>query len=168
MGEHAHDVVTANRAASTYLRFHLEVFEASERRAANGIHFSRVLKDVRYDPGLLFTWHDTDPEMVAAFNEIMRAVAKGVVFVHGPDAADKLEVVVHPGDEQQRQKTREAQKRKTQDTDRRIVERVERLEAGGMGREEAKKHLAQDTENTWSYWRIERAITGVNRSREAV
>jgi hypothetical protein len=104
--------------------------------------------------------------MRAALGEVSRAVAKGVVFVHGEGAADRISVVVNPSDQQQRQKTREAQKRKSEDTDRIIVERLEELERfRGMGREEAKRYLARDKTNDWSYWRIDRAITSQNKIR---
>ncbi len=167
MGDHAFDVVEANANASRYLRFHLEVFESGNRKAKNGIYFSEILKTARYNVGLIDAWRDgrteEDRAYRSAFNEVCKAVAKGVLFVHGEKAADAFEVVVHPHEEQQRQKTREAQKRATAHTDRLIVGRLEELEEGGLGREEAKRKLGKDPENTWSYWRVERAIVAENK-----
>lgn len=170
MGEHAFDVVEANANASRYLRFHLEIFENGNRKAKSGIYFSEILKAARYDVGLIDAWRDgrteEDRAYRSAFKEVCKAVAKGVLFVRGEKAADAFEVVVNPHEEQQRQKTREAQKRATAYTDRVIVGRVEELEEGGMGREEAKRALARDPENTWSYWRVERAIVAENKTRK--
>lgn len=170
MGDHAFDVLEANANASRYLRFHLEVFENGDRRSSDGVRFSEVLKAARYDVGLIDAWREgrteEDRNYRRAFNEVCRAVAKGVLFVHGEKGADAFEVVVNPHEEQQRQKTREAQKRATAYTDRLIVGRLEELEKGGLGREEAKRALAKDPDNTWSYWRVERAIVAENKTRK--
>ena len=178
IGEHGLDVVDANRTASKYLRFFLEEFEGGERRAQNGLYFSAVLRSLRDEPGSIQNWRQgktpEDREAMDAFWECMRQVARGVLFAHGEknvteamakeEDSERFDVFVRPEDEQQRAKTREAQVLDTEHTDRVIVGRVEELEAAkGLPREEAKKALARDPDNTWSYWRVERAIVDENR-----
>jgi hypothetical protein len=100
------DVVDDNRIPSRYLRFFLEETENGSVKAKNGVYFSEVLKDIRYDPGCLANWRaaksDEDMRMLQAFRECIRHVAKGVVFVYGEKAAEDgdFRVIVNPRDEQ--------------------------------------------------------------------
>lgn len=120
-----------------------------------------VLSDVLFDHTAIRRWKAEGGVEERRFWMLCRLLAQRIAIKHGPHY--QLSVTVHPEDEQQRAGTREAQRRDTAYTDRRIVKRLEGLEADGMGREEAKKHLAKDPDNTWSYWRVERAITSQNR-----
>lgn len=122
----------------------------------------RVLSDVLFDHTAIRRWKAEGGKHERRFWMLCRLLASRIRVKHGPHY--RLSVTIHPEDEQQRQKTRTAQKHNTAYTDRRIVQRVEGLEADGMGREEAKKHLAQDPENTWSFPRIKRAITATNKN----
>ncbi len=115
LGEKALQIVEENRTASGYLRFHLDYFESSSRKAENGTFFSEVLKRIRYDAGNLTNWREQkteeDKAMLETFFEVCDSVAKGVLFVHGekhirevldaePDDPKRFRVVVNPKDEQ--------------------------------------------------------------------
>jgi hypothetical protein len=173
MGDHAFDVIDANRLPSRYFRFFLEVLEQGKGKTTNGVWHSEVLKAVRYDAGNLTQWRagqtEEHREMMQAFEETVRTAAKGVVFAHGPDIASQVYVVVNPEDEQQRARTRSAQKIDTLYTRRLMVEQLEEVEEetgykGLMAMEilsDRKKREGKD----WSVRKLREARTVVNRER---
>lgn len=139
-----------------------ELATTTEEVELEGREAWRVLSDVLFDHTAIRRWKAEGGVEERRFWMLCRLLASRIRVKHGLEY--RLFVTVNPEDEQQRQKTRTAQKHNTAYTDRRIVERVIGLEADGMGREEAKKHLARDPENTWSYPRIKRAITATNKN----
>ncbi len=133
-----------------------------------GLEAWRVLSDVLFDHTAIRRWKAEGSIEERRFWMLCRLLASRLAAKYDrPGAPYRLFVVVNPDDEQRRQMTREAQKRDTAYTDRVIVGRVEALESEGMGREEAKKALAKDPDNTWSYWRVERAIVAQNKTKKA-
>jgi hypothetical protein len=188
VGDHALDVMEANgiksederekhgqllerrSAVLATLRSELYAIEAGRNgaKSSDGVPYTVILGAVRYDAGVIQTWRTEqtrrDKEASKALWEMCLFVAWIILYHHDTeDAPLNLYVSVDPEDLQQRQKTHEGRKRDTAHTDRVIVRRVESLETEGLGREEAKRALTEDPENTWSYWRIDRAIVDENR-----
>lgn len=126
----------------------------------------KVLSDCLFDHTAIRRWKAEGGKDERRFWMLCRLLAQRISDKHG--AHYRVFVHTNPEDEQRRPKTREGQKRNTSYTDRRIVQRVEALESEeNMTREQAKKHLASDPDNTWSYWRVERAITAQNKEGAA-
>jgi hypothetical protein len=141
---------------------------SSEEVELEGRAMWEILGECLFDHTAIRRWKAEGGAPERRFWMLCRLLAQRLAIKHGrPGKPYILTVYIHPEDEQQRQATREAQKRDTAHTDRVIVRRVESLETEGLGREEAKRALTSDPENTWSYWRIDRAIVDENRrSRE--
>ena len=116
IGDYAHKIIDANRVASKYFHWAIEEVYSGSVKSYEGVPYSEVLMQLRYDPGLIQTWRDQDRKMYRGFIEATRWVAKGVVFIHGqskpereelirrlnldPDDPEALVVRRHPRDEQ--------------------------------------------------------------------
>lgn len=118
IGDRGLDIIDANRTASRYLYYYIDYFETAKTgaKAKNGIRFSLVLGAVRYDPGFITNWRAKktadDKRMFQAFQELMRQIARGVLFTYGEgpieramdleeDDPERFHVHVHAKDEQQ-------------------------------------------------------------------
>jgi len=143
-----------------------EAVRSSEAVELAGRPMWRILSDVLFDHTAIRRWKARGGVEEKRFWMLCLLLAQRLADKHDrPGAPYKIRVYTEPDDEQQRPFTREAQKRDTAHTDRVIVRRVEALEEDGMGREEAKRALTEDKDNTWSYWRIDRAIVSQNKQR---
>jgi hypothetical protein len=142
-----------------------EAARSGESVEIEGRPMWEILSDCLFDHTAIRRWKAAGGSAERRLWMMCRLLAQRLAVKYGTGV--RLTITVSPEDEQQRQQTREAQKRDTAHTDRVIVRRVETLETEGLGREEAKRALTSDPENTWSYWRIDRAIVDENRrSRE--
>lgn len=166
--EFPEDIDHERRAVHATLRHELHLIESGGNgaRSASGIPFTEILQALRYDPGVITTWRagetKADKAREQALWEVCRFIAWIILYTH-PGA--NLRVVTSPDDSAMRQSTRKAQVAGTSHTNRIIMRHVEALEADGYEREQAKRELAHDPDNTWSYPRVERAITESNKVR---
>jgi hypothetical protein len=180
-------LIHSNRVASGYLHWALEITEQGGVRSSEGIHYSEILRALRYDAGLLQTWRDKQPQMVRAFNEMCLHVAKGVMLVHGqtqnekknlerrmdldPQDSEALVVKRAPDDEEEtRGRTRLGQKIDTMHTRRLMVEQLEQIERAypHYTTKECMEMLSdrkQRDGKDWSVTKLRRAVTEVGKEK---
>ena len=186
IGDYAHGLIDANRIASTYLHWALEEVAKGDVKSSDGIPFSEVLLQLRYEPARLQTWRDRAPAMRRAFTECCRWAAKGVIFVHGQTKAEREELtrrldlsaddpealVVrrHPQDEEEsRGRTRAGQRIDTMHTRRLMVEQLEQVERStgytGLEAMEILSERKSKEGKDWSVAKIRKAREVINRER---
>lgn len=189
-GDYAHRLIDSNTVPSLYFHWALETTEQSAVKSSDGIYFSAILHDLRYDAGLRERWRDLnggDNSYNRAFWEMCRHVAKGVVFVYGrtdmerkrleglmdlsPDDSGALTVRRVPSDELEgRGRTRQGQKIDTLYTRRLMVEQLEELERStgytGLEAMEILSERKAKEGKDWSIPRLRKAREIVNREKE--
>lgn len=185
-GDYAHRIIDSNIVASDYLFDALEGTEHCGVRSTNGIYFSEILGDLRYDPGQLQTWRDRDQARLRAFRECCLHVARGVIYIFhrtGPDReemerrldldyddAEAFVVRRHPSDEDQLEgRTRRGRTLDVRHTQRLMVEQLEQLERStgykGWAAMEILAERKQKEGRDWTPRKIKDARTFVNKER---
>ena len=76
-GDYAHRILDSNRVASDYLFAALEETSNCGVKSSEGISYSDILMDLRYNPGLLNDWRDKSPRMRQAFQGVLFARSQG-------------------------------------------------------------------------------------------
>lgn len=147
-----------------------EAASTTETVELEGRPMWEVLSDVLWDHTAIRRWKagEAGGKAERRFRVLCLLLAGRLRFKYGADLA--LRVVVHPEDEQQREKTREAQKYTTAHTRRLMVEQLEEVEEetgykGLMAMEILCERKAKEGKD-WSVSKLRRAREIVNKERE--
>lgn len=183
-------LMESNAVATRYIGWALGMVEEEDWYSSDGVPYSALLTIIEEDPGALERWRDPaayySRDLARAFDQMVRKVAKGVMFVHGrtdkeranlerlmnlsPDDPDALVVRRHPLEEEERRgRTRRGQVIDTMHTRRLMVEQLEQLEAStdyrGLAAMEVLSERKAKEGKDWSVRKIRRAVECVNRER---